>query len=411
MTPEVRRRLGAFAVVAVLALSLTAVLHARLPETLGVGRYQVTVELSAGAGLSSSSNVTYRGAPVGRVVSVRPTPFGAEAVLSLVSDTPVPATTRAEVHSMSAVGEQYVDLVPDTDRGPFLADGDAIERERTSVPAPVAPTVDALDAALRSIDPVTLSSLLDETAAALGTSGDPTGELLDSAAALAGAARENVNASSSLITDIAPVLSAAAASSPAIREWAASLASLTGEVADRDAAVRSLLDAAPGLSAASDELFRSLEPTLPILLADLTGVGQVAVTYNAPLEQILVLYPPLIAATQGTGKANADAGDPGQNTFFAAQLNDPPPCTEGFLPADQRRPPTALDTPETPTDLWCRAPATGPTSIRGARNLPCMEFPGRRAATVALCRAGQGDLDTAGAPPAGVSEMLVPPER
>ena len=48
------------------------------------------------------------------------------------------------------------------------------------------------------------------------------------------------------------------------------------------------------MAAAADEaraLFDRLQPTLPILLANLVSVGDVGVTYRANLEQLLVVLP------------------------------------------------------------------------------------------------------------------------
>ena len=51
------------------------------------------------------------------------TSAGAIATLSLASSPKVPADLQAQVHSMSAVGEQYVDLQPRVHTGPYLRDG------------------------------------------------------------------------------------------------------------------------------------------------------------------------------------------------------------------------------------------------------------------------------------------------
>ena len=137
------------------------------------------------------------------------------------------------------------------------------------------------------------------------------------------------------------------------------------------------------------------------LVALFVALGVVAsIAPHPSIEQILVLYPPLIAATQSAGLPNSD--NPAQNTFFANQLNDPPPCTTGFLPADQRRSPTELDVPPTPPDLYCKVAPENPAAIRGARNLPCVEYPGKRAPTVQLCR------DPAGYSP-DLQNLLLPP--
>ena len=71
-------------------------------------------------------------------------------------------------------------------------------------------------------------------------------------------------------------------------------------------------------------------------------------------------------------------------------LNIPPPCTTGFLPVQQQRPPTFQDYPDRPPgDLYCRIPQDAPFNVRGARNLPCISVPGKRAPTAKMCESNE----------------------
>ena len=88
----------------------------------GIDRYSITVKLPQAGGLFPGGNVTYRGVEIGRVRAVRLTETGAEAELQMDSDVHVPANLDAQVHSVSAVGEQYVELLPRTGKGPSLKD-------------------------------------------------------------------------------------------------------------------------------------------------------------------------------------------------------------------------------------------------------------------------------------------------
>ena len=72
----------------------------------------------------------------------------------------------------------------------------------------------------------------------------------------------------------------------------------------------------------------------------------------------------------------------GEYLSFNLNLNLPPPCTTGFLPAQQRRPPSLEDHPaRAPGDLYCRTPQDSEFNVRGAKNLPCITVPGKRAET------------------------------
>jgi len=68
----------------------------------------------------------------------------------------------------------------------------------------------------------------------------------------------------------------------------------------------------------------------------------------------------------------------------------PPPCTTGFLPAQQQRVPTFEDYPDRPPgEVYCRVPQDAPFNVRGARNLPCETVPGKRAPTVKMCESNE----------------------
>ena len=48
------------------------------------------------------------------------------------------------------------------------------------------------------------------------------------------------------------------------------------------------------------------------------------------------------------------------------------------------------DYPDRPAgDLYCRIPQDSPNNVRGARNLPCITVPGKRAPTVAMCESDE----------------------
>ena len=395
MMPSVRNRLIVFLAIGLAAILAVALWFVQVPRQLGIGRYDVRLDLADGGGLYPTANVTYRGVTIGRVTGVRMTVEGAEATLSLDSSVPVPASTAVEVRSMSAIGERFVDLVPGDENAPYLAGGDVLPRDRVTLPEPVDRALDRLDGTLQSVGSDRLALLLDEAHTAIGASGNDLRTLVDSATAVAGEAADNAGETAALIDGAGPLLQTQIDSSSAIGRWASALAGTTGTLRDADQDVRALVDrAAP----TADEVragFQRIEPTLPLLLANLISVEQVAAVYNPGIEQILVLFPSIMASTQSAALPNVD--NPSQNTFFVNSYNDPPPCIEGFLPPGQRRSPTELDVPETPAGLYCKLPSDDPVAVRGARNLPCLEFPGLRGATVQTCRDQAVEQGVAGA--------------
>ena len=138
LTRFVRTQLVIFSIAAIIGMTAMVVVYMQVPTLLGIGRMTVTLELPETGGLYRFSNVTYRGVQVGKVTDVRATRAGAEATLSLAATPKIPADLQATVRSVSAVGEQYVDLLPRTDSGPYLRDGSVIPMRDIQVPQRVA---------------------------------------------------------------------------------------------------------------------------------------------------------------------------------------------------------------------------------------------------------------------------------
>lgn len=388
----VRIQLIIFAVLTVVGLVVMSLQYVKVPTMLGIGRYETTVELASTGGLYPHANVTFRGTTVGVVEAVTLTSSGVEARMSLDKSVQIPADVDAIVKSVSAVGEQYVDLIPragsdgSSSDGAILANGDVIPLDRSSIPQDVGSMLNQADVLLAGISDTRLETVIDEAFKAFNGAGPDLQKLIDSARLFVDEANSNVDATKTLIDQIGPLLDTQVVSSDAIRSWTTDLVTFTDQLRASDADLRGVLAKGPGATDEANQLFQQLQPTLPILLANLVSVGQVAVTYNASLEQILVLYPPLTASLR-----TAATGGPveyGAVTDFALQLNDPPACTTGFLPPEQRRSGDQTEFIETPNNLFCNVAPDDPTGVRGARNTPCMEYPGRRGPTVEACRDG-----------------------
>lgn len=384
ITRFIRAQLIIFTITSVVAMAMMVFSYLQAPVLFGIGRMTVTLELPSTGGLYRFSNVTYRGIEVGKVTDVRPTRSGAVATMSLQTSPRIPADLRADVRSVSAVGEQYVDLRPRTDSGPYLHDGSVITADNTSVPQKVGPMLDQMSALVDSIPSGQLGGLLDESFKALNGSGHELGALFDSSAQLASDLDASADTARTLIDDGKPLLDGQAASVDAIRTWARSLAGITRQVAEDDPQIRTIVRTGSGAADEASGLLNQVKPTLPVLLANLVTVGQIGVTYNPSIEQLLVLLPPYLAATQSYGSSlNNPTGM--ALSEFSLTLGDPPACTVGFLPPSEWRSPADLTDVDTPDGLYCKLPQDSPIGVRGARNFPCMGQPGKRAPTVEIC--------------------------
>src|SRR6201993_2565126 len=308
LTRFVRIQLAIFAIVGIIGIIAMVLFYVQLPTLLGIGRMTVTLELPATGGLYRFSNVTYRGVQVGKVTAVALTANGAKATLSLNTSPKIPANLQADVLSVSAVGEQYVDLRPRTDSGPYLRNGSVIAVRDTTIPQAVGPMLDQVNALIKSLPKNKIGQLLDESFEAFNGAGYDLGSLSDSTSRISADSNGVVERTRTLTED----------------------------------------------------------------------------TYPPPLEQLLVLLPPAVAITSTAGPRNQPEG--WAKGDFSFTVDDPPICTVGFLPPNMWRSPNDTSDIDTPDGLYCKLPQDSPLSVRGARNYPCMDKPGKRAPTVEICK-------------------------
>jgi phospholipid/cholesterol/gamma-HCH transport system substrate-binding protein len=384
-----RVQLSIFAIVTVLTVGAISIFYLQVPKAVGIGAYNVTANFVAGGGLYQNANVTYRGVTVGRVESVGLTNDSVVANMRLNSGTKIPENVTATVKSVSAVGEQYVDLVPPKEPSQAeLHDGSNIGLDRTAIGQDVAGLLKEADDLVTSIGNSRLQDLLRETFKAFNGSGPELARLIQSSRLLVDEANANYGQVTQLIDQAGPFLDAQIDSGDNIRSLSDGLARFTAEVANADPQLRTTLRTVPGATESANELFEGIRPSFPVLAANLANFGRIGVIYNKSLEHALVVFPALMAALLTVG--GGQPVDEGGKLDFKIDLQDPPPCSTGFVPPSQIRSPADETLRELPKDLYCKVPQNDPSVVRGARNYPCQEFPGKRAPTVALCRDPRG---------------------
>jgi phospholipid/cholesterol/gamma-HCH transport system substrate-binding protein len=378
----VRYQLIAFVVVTVLGVSYAMLQYVGLPRLLGFGQYHVSVALPAAGGLYANAVVTERGVPVGKVTGIHLGSRGAVADISLNDGVQIPSRLHAAVRNTSAVGEQYLDLVPHQAGPPYLQPGAVVPQREVSLPTPPAALLSNLDALLRSVPQQQLSATLSELYQAFNGTGPDLQRLLDSSQLLLAMAQVNLTPTTKLITGLQPVLRTQAARSADITSFSRNLASFTHQLRASNADLSGSLRQLPGFSTELNSLVGQIQPTVPLLLANLTAVGQVLEVYLPNVRQILVILPADINDVTVASMTSPVAG--GANLDFKSTINNPPPCQQGYPSA--MRPPTDTSRAAAPSPVpYCRAAHSSPLDVRGARNDPCPNNPAIRSATAAGC--------------------------
>src|ERR1700744_3961605 len=395
-------QLGIFAVITALTLSVMAIFYLRLPATFGLGTYVVSADFVAGGGLYKNASVPYRVVSECRVESVGLNPTGVTAGMRLNSGPPIPSNFTATVKSVSAVGEQYIDLVPPNPAASTkLHNGSRIDRQNTRIGQDVAELLKRAETLVNSLGDTRLRELLHETFTAANGSGPEPARLFESARLLVDEANANYPQVSQLIDQAGPFLEAQIRAGGDIKSLSDGLARFTSEARQADPQLRSTLEIAPGAIDEASTAFSGIRPSFPALAASLANLGRVGVIYHKSIEQLLVVLPALFAAI--TTAAGGAPQDEGAKLDFKLALNGPPPCAVGFLPPPLMRTPADETVRELPRDMYCKTAQNDPSTVRGARNYPCQEFPGKRAPTVALCR------DPKGYVPIGTNPWRGPP--
>lgn len=325
---------------------------------------------------------------VGRVESVGLSPSGVIAEMRLNSGTPIPSNVTASVKSVSAVGEQYIDLVPPSDPSSAkLHNGSRIDRQNTRIGQDVADLLKKSETLVNSLGDTRLRELLHETFIAANGSGPELARLIESARLLVDEANANYPQVSQLIDQAGPFLQAQIRAGADIKSLSDGLARFTSEVHQADPSF---------VRRWRPPRTRSTRP-IPRFPASvlLSGVGG---EHGQPgpggrhLSQV--------DRTAAGGLAGAIRRDhhgggrlsPGRGR--QAGLQDRPRRPAAVL--CRLRAPPLMRTPadetlrELPKDMYCKTAQNDPSDVRGARNYPCQEFPGKRAPTIQLCRDPKG---------------------
>ena len=247
VTRFVRIQLIVFSVLTLITLVVLGGYYLRLPAEVGIGQYTLAAELPVSGGLYRTANVTYRGATIGKVTAVEPTKSGVQVTMSIDDSYHIPVNTTANVHSVSAVGEQYLDLVSDGDQGKDLNPGQTITK--STVPQDIGTALDTINRGLNALPKDKIAALLDQTSHAVGGLGPTLHNLVDSTQSLTGELQDHTSDINGLISKSVPLLSSQAASADEIRQWIHNLNVVATQTAATDSGpsrriVRSISSAA-----------------------------------------------------------------------------------------------------------------------------------------------------------------------
>ncbi|TYL46259.1 MCE family protein [Nocardioides sp. BGMRC 2183] len=396
-----RIQLIVFAIITLVGVSFVGARYARLDRLVLDRSYEVTAHYQESGGIFAGAEVTYRGVGIGEVKELELTEDGVDVVLEIEDKwDEIPADSLALVGNRSAVGEQYVELQPQTDEGPYLQEGSELDKVET--PIATEKLLGDIAETVASVDEEALRTTIDELGAAFAGTGEDLQRIIDTGNDFLELADENFDVTTALIRDSNTVLRGQVDSASSLRTFARDLSVFSGALAGADKDLRRVIDSG---SVTADQLRTFLEQNedkLASLLNNLVTTGEIVVAHLPGVKQLLILYPyavagsfTVVAKSPGSGKYDAHFG-----LVLATELPLPGGhalCRGGYEGTDRRGPNDGEDRPMN-TDAGCSEPITK-SNPRGPQNLPRVapDLNGTRSTPIASYDPETGEL-TWGAP-------------
>jgi phospholipid/cholesterol/gamma-HCH transport system substrate-binding protein len=381
ITRRTKVQLLIFVLITLVGVSYVGARYARLDRLVFDDSYTVVAHFPDSGGIFAGGEVTYRGVSVGQVQSLELTDQGVDVNLAIQKDyDDIPSDTLAVVGNRSAVGEQYVELQPQTDHKPYLQDDSEIPEENTRIPIATQKLLGDISDTVESVDKQALTTTVTEMGKAFDGTGQDLARMIDSGNAFIQAANDNFDTTTALIRDSNTVLQGQVDKADAIRAFAKNFALFSGTLAGSDPDLRKLIDTG---SATANELRTFLEDNqvdLGQLINNLVTTGEVVVKHLDGIEQVLVVYPYVVEGGFTVVSKSPDTGL--YDAHFGLILTqDPQVCNKGYEGTNERPPQDGSNAPMNENAHCAEPPAK--SNARGAQNAPGRAGAAYRAPVVA----------------------------
>jgi len=337
MTRGVKIRLAAFAALAVVGMVYVGASYLGIVDAvLGRGS-TITVALPTTGGVYQGSEVDYRGFQIGKVKQIKATAAGADVIVELQDGVQIPKSSAVQVASVSAVGEQYLNFVPETSAGPYLADGDRVNGTEATLPPSTDEMLTNIDNFTRSVDADDLNTVVTELGDMFQGNAENLRIIVDSGTEFIDQATAHEAATIRLLDAGNTVLDTQQEQSDDIRDFADGLSKVTKALKKSDPDLRKVLKEGPDTLAEVNDLVDELRPVLPKFLTPLIELNQVLNPRLKGIGQMLATFPVAVK--------NSMIGVPGDGYgHINMQFNyNVPVCTKGYLPPDLWPSPLELD--------------------------------------------------------------------
>jgi phospholipid/cholesterol/gamma-HCH transport system substrate-binding protein len=362
-----RIQLLVFVVITLVGVSYVGARYARLDRVFFDQSFEVAAHLPDSGGSFAGGEVTYRGTTIGRVDRLELNDTGVTAYLDIDEEwDEIPADTLVLVGNRSALGEQYIELQPLDDDGPYLEDGSEIDEEQARLPIPTVKLLSDVSTTVANVDRDALQTVVTEMGKAFVDTGDDLGQFIDTSNSFIRTANENFEITTSLIRESRTVLSTQLDKASAIRAFSSNLAAFSTALAGADDDLQRLINTGGATATELRSFIRENNVDLAGLLNNLRTMGDLQVQHIDGIEQILVVYPYVVE-----GGFSVVAKDPKTGKYdahFGIVFTEHPLCHEGYEGTD-KRPPSDGTRRDMNVNARCTEPVAK-TNARGSHTAP-----------------------------------------
>lgn len=358
-----------FAIVTVLGGAFVGGRYANIDRLFVDRSFPVTADFRDSGGIFAGAEVTYRGIAVGKVGKLVFTESGVRATLDIENDAPkISEDATATVANKSAVGEQFIDLQPQSNSSPYFKGGSNIPLSRTVVPIDTTKFLLDTNAFVRSIDTEAMSTLVNELGLAFAGDGRDLSTIIDAQMSFIQTADDNFEVTRSLIRGSSSVLQTFVDKRGQFSSFTNDLALLTDTLVSSDKDIRRLFDEGSSSARLVKDVFKENNRNLQSFFNDFNTFTESVDEFHKGMEVISILFPYLV---HGSFTATSET-EPGNWAGRIGLIYDHPPeppehnqsqmhtaCLfeNGGVDAEgyrERRPPDALEDIEFDVGTDCK---------------------------------------------------------
>ena len=398
ITKRTKVQLVIFALITMIGVSFVGARYARLDRVFFDESYSVVAHFTESGGIFTGAEVSYRGVTVGQVSDMKLTAKGVDVVMNIENaHQDIPQDTKAVVANRSAVGEQFVDLQPETKQGPYLRNGSDIPTAMTQTPIETTKLLTDVSTTVDSVNKQSLTTVVDELGKAFNGTGQDLGQIADTSNSFINAANDNFDVTTALLKDSNTVLSTQVDKTSAIKSFSRDLSLFSTTLAHSDGDLRTVIENGSGTANQLRTFLEQNKVDLGQLINNLVTTGEVTQKHLAGTEMILVVYPYVVAG--GYTVVDKDSSSGLYDAHFGLILQqDPGVCHAGYN-TQRRSPEDRKDLPMN-TGARCTEPASQ-SNARGAQNTPRRAGPSYRAPVVGSYDRATGTLTYTDRNPSG----------